>query len=133
MYDATRYAWPVNRRRVENNVDLILGCNKGVVEGVYVTSSWLDASPGEATRRNFPELVATHKGPRLGFVGREADEATRRNYLRKRVPGHLAIGQAGFRYFDDLTRIQASGDLSNQWFNKGFKRPVPPCVIRFSR
>jgi len=99
VYDATRYAWPVSRQRVENEVDLVLGCVRGVVEGVFVASAWLDASPGKATERNFPELVATHKGPRLGFVGRKANEAVQTKYLGKRVPNDLAIGQNGFRYF----------------------------------
>jgi hypothetical protein len=101
-YDATRYAWRVNPKRAAN-VELVLGCNKGVVEGVYVASKWLDASPGEATRKNFPELaaIATHKNQRWGFVGKEADETSQKIYLGKRVPDRLAIGQAGLRYFDD--------------------------------
>ncbi len=99
VYDATRYAWRLSRRRAEN-VDLVLGCVKGVVKGVFVPTTWLDASPGEAMRKNFPGFVATHKGPRLGFVGKEANGDAQRRYLEKRVPGTLRIGQTAFRYFN---------------------------------
>ena len=100
IYDAARYAWPVNRERAEN-IDLVLACAGGIVQGVFVPSRWMDASPGEATRRNFPGFVAGHKGPKLGFEGREADEASKKNYLGKRVPDNLRVGQNGFRYSDD--------------------------------
>jgi hypothetical protein len=99
IYDATRYAWRVSRRRAEN-VDLVLGCVKGVVKGVFVPSTWLDASPGEATRKNFPGFVATHKGPRLGFVGKEANSDAQRRYLGKRVPHDLKIGPGPLRFFN---------------------------------
>ena len=96
IYDATRFAWPVSRERAEN-VELVLGCVKGIVKGVYVPDHpWM-----EATKENFPSLVATHKGRRWGFKGVEADDATKANYLGKRVPDNLTIGQKGFRYFDD--------------------------------
>jgi hypothetical protein len=108
VYDATRYAWPVNRERAEN-ADLVLGCVEGVVKGVFVASKWLDASPGEATGRNFPGLAATHKGRRWGFGGGPAYEASQRSYLGKRVPNNLAIGQIGFRYSYDLTVRKVNG------------------------
>lgn len=100
MWNAARYAWPVNRERAEN-VDLVLACVGGIVQGVFVASRWLDASPGEATRRNFPGFVAGHKGAKLGFEGRAADKASQDRYLGKRVPDSLHIGQNGFRYFDN--------------------------------
>lgn len=99
VYDATRYAWRVSRHRVER-VDLVLSCEKGVVRGVFVPSTWLDASPGEATRKNFPGFVAAHKGPRLGFIGKPANEDSQKRYLEKRVPDDLAIGQNPLRYFN---------------------------------
>jgi hypothetical protein len=97
VYDATRYAWRVDRARVEN-VDLVLGCEKQIVKGVFVVSRWLDASPGDATKRNFPGLKATHEGQRWGFEGKEASEADQNNYLGKRVPETLRIGANGVRY-----------------------------------
>jgi uncharacterized protein len=100
VYDAARYAWRVNRRRVEG-VDLVLACDKGIVKGVYKPSQWMDASPGEATKTNFPGLTSTHNGQRWGFEGEEAGEAAQLRYLEKRVPRNLAIGQAGLRYFDN--------------------------------
>ena len=97
IYDAARFAWPVNIDRARN-VDLVLACVKGIVKGVFVPRLWM-----EATKKNFPDLIATHKDLRWGFEGAEADEATRANYIDMRVPDNIAIGQKGFRYFDDLT------------------------------
>lgn len=94
VYHATRFAWPVNRMRAES-VDFILGCVNGIVEDVFVASEWLDA-----TKENFPHIKSGHTGPRLGFEGKRADEATRQHYIGKRVPDSLKIGQNGFRYFD---------------------------------
>ena len=94
-YDATRFAWRVNKTRAES-VELVLGCVKGIVNGVYVPQRWM-----EATKENFPGLVATHKGLRWGFAGVEADDAIGSCYLGKRVPDNLTIGQIGFRYFGD--------------------------------
>jgi uncharacterized protein len=94
-YDATRFAWPVRRERAEN-VELVLGCVKGIVKSVFVPQRWM-----KATKENFPSLVATHTGLRWGFEGVEADDATQADYLGKRVPDDLAIGQNGFRYSDE--------------------------------
>jgi uncharacterized protein len=102
LLDATRYAWPVNLQRVKK-VNLILGCVKGVVKGVFVADEWLDASPGEETEKNFPGFKATHttKPQRFGFKGNKADRTSESHYLGKRVPENLTIGQNGFRYSDD--------------------------------
>jgi uncharacterized protein len=97
IYDAARYAWRVDLERAKK-ATLILGCVKGVVEGVFVAGEWLDASPGEATKRNFPGFTYTHKGPRWGFKGREADKASQDHYLGKHVPDNLSVGQNGVRY-----------------------------------
>ena len=96
VYDAARFAWPVNVDRARN-VDLVLACMKGIVKGVFVPRHWM-----EATKKNFPDLVATHRDLRWGFEGVEADQSIRANYLEKRVPDNITIGQIGFRYFDDL-------------------------------
>src|SRR5271166_5242421 len=96
-YDATRYAWRVDRQRAEK-ATLILGCVRGVVKGVFVAEGeWLNAKPGEATKKNFPGFTCTHKGQRWGFEGREADEAIKRHYMGKHVPDNLSIGQNGVR------------------------------------
>jgi uncharacterized protein len=100
IYDATRYAWPVSRRRIEEKVDLVLGCAEGIVQGVFVPSHWLNAAPGEASEKNFPGFKWTHKGQRWGFEGKEAHESIQKRYLGKRVPEGLKIGQIGFRYFE---------------------------------
>jgi hypothetical protein len=106
VYDAARYAWRVDRRRVEN-VDLVLACVKGIVKGVFIPSAWLDASPGEASRRNFPGFTWTHHGQRWGFVGRPASDESRKRYEDKKVPDSLAIGQSGIRYHDEISGAAA--------------------------
>jgi hypothetical protein len=101
VFDATRYAWPVNPERAKNRI--VLGCNKGVVEGVFMPSEWLDASPGQASERNFPGFKWTHKDQRWGFNdGEDVPEWIRKRYFGKRVPSTLRIGQKGFRYFDPV-------------------------------
>lgn len=95
-YDAARFAWPVSEKRVKQ-IELVLACVKGIVKGVYVPRLWM-----EATKENFPAIVATHTGLRWGFEGVEADEATAANYLDRRVPHALVIGRNGFRYCDSL-------------------------------
>jgi hypothetical protein len=95
IYDAARFAWPVNVDRARN-VDLVLACVGGIVKGVFVARLWM-----EATKKSFPDLVPTHRDLRWGFEGVEADQAIQANYLEKRVPDNITIGQNGFRYFDD--------------------------------
>src|SRR5277367_4720272 len=97
IYDATRYAWGVNLERAEK-ATLILGCVRGVVEGVFVADEWLDASPGETGKKNFPGFKYTHKGLRWGFTGHKADKASEDHYLGKHVPEKLTIGRKAFRY-----------------------------------
>ena len=99
VYDATRFAWRVNRKRVES-VDLILGCINGVVEDVFVASEWLDA-----TETNFPGIPAIRREGRFGFVGKSADRETRLRYVGKRVPDSLRIGQNPLRYFDEPSTL----------------------------
>ena len=54
-YDATRFAWRVSKTRAES-VEVVLGCVGGIVKGVFLPNRhWM-----EATKENFPELVATH-------------------------------------------------------------------------
>jgi uncharacterized protein len=106
LFDAARYAWPLNPARAER-IELVLACNRGIVEGVFVPIEWLDASPGEQTKANFSDLLVANPGfipthsdkrQRLGFRGTEADEETKRHYVGRRVPDTLKIGQNGFRY-----------------------------------
>jgi hypothetical protein len=105
-YDAARYAWRLDRKRIEK-IHLVLACVKGRVVGVFVPTDWLDASPGESSRRNFPGFTWTHKGQRWGFVGKPADPETATRYEGKTVPDNLAIGQAGIRYHDEISAKKA--------------------------
>jgi uncharacterized protein len=93
-YDAVRFAWKVNPTRARE-AELVLAHVKGEVLGVYIPTRWM-----EATKENFPEHKATHKNVRWGFEGAEADEATKNNYLGKRVPDQYQLTQNPVLYID---------------------------------
>lgn len=106
LYDAARYAWPINRARAER-IELVLACVHSEVKAVYAATEWLNASTRKDTEENFsdllvanPDFVPAHSGnrQRLGFRGEVADEEANRRYAGKRVPDKLKIGQNGFRY-----------------------------------
>jgi len=118
VYGASRYAWRVKRERVEK-VEMVLASVKGVVQGVFVSKLWLDASPGEASVKNFSGFAWTHNTPRLGFEGVEAEIANQRTYLGKRVPQGLAIGQNGFRLRRGLNRGRCCPRSRIAWRRNG--------------
>ena len=87
-YDAVRYAWKIDRRRVDRgNYRLVLANWKGKIVGAYRPTEWLPA-----TKDNFPDLLNAYpdffsEAPdRWGFVGECAEKAVRDYYVRKRVP-----------------------------------------------
>lgn len=80
LYDATRYAWKVDRRHVEQT-EVILAVQRGLIVGAFVAHDWL-----EATAVNFPGLSNGDRPGRLGFIGTEASEDIRTLYVGKRVP-----------------------------------------------
>jgi hypothetical protein len=105
-YNATRYAWSIDLTNAQK-ATLILGCENGLVRGVYVADEWLPASPGRETEENFPDLLKdcpsfrpghSSKPQRYGFRGATADEPSRKHYEGKRVPDNLRINARGFRY-----------------------------------
>lgn len=78
LYEATRYAWKINRSKAEE-AEVILASLQGLIVGAFVKDHWLDA-----TAANFPghdDLPG-----RLGFVGCEAPPDIRDLYVGKRVP-----------------------------------------------
>jgi hypothetical protein len=79
VYDATRYAWKIDRRKAVQ-AEVILATVQGLIVGAFVADQWFEATP-----ENFPGLGETSAG-RLGFVGREASEDLRQLYVGKRVP-----------------------------------------------
>ncbi len=77
-YEAARFAWKVDRRRVEQ-AEVILAHRHGLIIGAFIAYAWLDATPA-----NFP---GRKEAPgRLGFVGGDASPAISRLYVGKRVP-----------------------------------------------
>lgn len=79
LYDATRYAWKISRRKAMQ-AEVILSTLHGLIVGAFVADQWLDA-----TVENFPGLGGTVPG-RLGFVGHEAPASLQDLYVGKRVP-----------------------------------------------
>ena len=78
LYDATRYAWRLNKSKAES-ADVILATVQGLIVGAFVAEKWL-----EATATNFPGRE-TAEG-RFGFYGTEAPIEMQKLYLRKRIP-----------------------------------------------
>jgi uncharacterized protein len=77
-YEAARFAWRVDRSRVEQ-AEVILAHQNGIIIGAFVAYAWL-----EATAANFPGRVAAPG--RLGFVGGDASPAISKLYVGKSVP-----------------------------------------------
>jgi hypothetical protein len=78
LYEATRYAWKISRKRAEQ-AEVVLPVVRGVIVGAFVADRWLEATPA-----NFPGREAVPG--RLGFVGHEAPGEWKALYIRKRVP-----------------------------------------------
>ena len=79
LYDATRYAWKISKTKAAQ-VEYVLAAVQGLIVGVFKPFEWK-----EADVENFPEFGINRPG-RIGFVGAEAEDSIREQYLRKRVP-----------------------------------------------
>lgn len=81
MYDATRYAWKISKKRAKE-AEVILATSQGMIVGAFIATDWL-----EATAANFPARAEGDGVPgRLGFVGKEAPDEIKNLYVGKRVP-----------------------------------------------
>jgi hypothetical protein len=78
LYEATRYAWKISRRRAIEG-EVILSTLQGLIVGAFVADAWLPA-----TSENFPGREAVPG--RYGFVGRDAPTDIAVLYVGKRVP-----------------------------------------------
>ncbi len=78
LYEATRYAWKISRRKAKQ-AEVILATLQGLIVGAFVADDWL-----EATEENFPGRVPVPG--RLGFVGHEAPGDVKVLYEGRRVP-----------------------------------------------
>jgi len=94
IYDAVRFAWRVNPARARE-AEVVLAHVRGLVVGAFTPTEWM-----EATKKNFPKHEATHNNVRWGFEGVEADEATKKNYVGKRVPDQYPLTQNPVLYID---------------------------------
>lgn len=78
LYDATRYAWKINKLKAER-AEIVIAVCRGLIVAVFVAAEWLPA-----TNEHFPTREPAPG--RLGFVGHEAPEAIGRLYIGKRLP-----------------------------------------------
>ncbi|MYH40923.1 MAG: hypothetical protein F4018_13000 [Acidobacteria bacterium] len=108
-YEAARFAWIIDRSRVDR-YHLVLAHCRGVVVGAFRPESWLPASSENFSGRE------THAG-RWGFVGTPAEPETARQYIGRRVPDRLRRPGAAnpVRYCEPLSPC---------------RRGVPCCVVR---
>ncbi len=78
LYEATRYAWKISRRKAMQ-ADVILATLRGLIVGAFVADDWLPAIAAD-----FP---GHEDAPgRLAFIGREASPELQAEYVGKRVP-----------------------------------------------
>lgn len=81
LYEATRYAWKIDKRKAEQ-AEVILPTMQGLIVGAFIAHDWL-----EATAVNFPGRAEGDEIPgRFGFVGQEAPENLKSLYVGKRIP-----------------------------------------------
>jgi hypothetical protein len=78
LYEATRYAWKLNKSKAEQ-AEVVLAIRQGEIVGAFIARRWL-----EATAENFPGHDPVPG--RFGFEGEEAPDDIKKLYLRKRVP-----------------------------------------------
>jgi uncharacterized protein len=78
LYEATRYAWKMDRRKA-GEAEVVLANRQGLIVEVFVPERWL-----EATDENFPGRE--DRPGRIGFEGDIAPPEIRQLYMRKRVP-----------------------------------------------
>jgi hypothetical protein len=78
IYEATRYAWKISRRKAMQ-AEVILATLRGLIVEAFVAEHWLPA-----TAADFP---GHEDAPgRLAFVGQQAPAELRAEYVGKRVP-----------------------------------------------
>lgn len=95
-YDAARYAWPLNNRKLRQTRYVCAVRDQRIVD-VFEPTAWLPA-----TLDNFPTADRSMPG-RLGFVGRSAPPDVLDCYVGKRLPNGLKLSQVGIRYVQPTT------------------------------
>jgi hypothetical protein len=78
LYESIRYAWKINPAKAKQ-AEVILATRQGEIVGAFIADKWL-----EATAANFQGREPVPG--RFGFVGREADDSIKKEYVGKRVP-----------------------------------------------
>jgi len=79
-YDAARFAWRVNKDKVEE-VEYVLAVIKGIIVDAFEPKEWK-----KALRENFPEFIHPDMPNRYGFVGVDASMDIKELYVDKAVP-----------------------------------------------
>lgn len=92
LYEATRYAWGINKDRAKN-AEVVLATVHGVIRGAFVNVRWLRATP-----ENFPDRPPV--SDRWGFEASKAGSEITDLYVGKRIPDEYRKKGAArsFRY-----------------------------------
>lgn len=85
LLDSVSFAWKLDPTKAAG-ADYILALRRGLIIGAFIADRWLPATP-----ENFPTLSAMREGygsreGRFGFVGREAPEEIKHQYIQHRLP-----------------------------------------------
>ena len=91
-YDAARFAWPVDPRKVEKRKIVLVSYNRNIIEVLFV-DEWLPA-----TKEHFPEFTNEIESDRFGFVGRQANDEIRNYYIGRRTGEDVRCYGRSFRY-----------------------------------
>lgn len=78
LYEATRYAWKINPAKADR-AELVLATRFGIIIAAFVAEQWLPA-----TIEHFPGREPVDG--RFGFIGGEAPDFIKHQYLGKRLP-----------------------------------------------
>ncbi len=79
IYEATRYAWKLNKSRAEK-AEYVFAVSNGIIREVFKPTKWL-----KATKANFPNLNVDTEN-RYGFEGNKAECEIRQLYVGRILP-----------------------------------------------
>jgi len=82
LYEVTRYAWRLDPKRAKK-AEYVLAVVKGIIKDVFIATEWLPA-----TSANFPGRTPVEG--RYGFIGTDAPEKIKEQYIGMRLPARYS-------------------------------------------
>lgn len=80
LYEKTRFAWTLNPQRAEQ-AEIVLAVVGGIIRDVFIPHAWL-----EANQTNFPGRGDYPRTPKYGFIGMQAGDEIRNQYIGRHIP-----------------------------------------------